>query len=467
MTHAIRTGTTDQIAYFRAYDTDGTAKVNLTSATAGLSLSVFRVGASAVSISSLSDKAADNTAHADGAIRRVQGNLYTIDLPDAAIATQVPSIRVKGTYTGGEIEGEPHPIVGYDGTAVRVGAAAAGDAMALVANQDVRNVGGSLPAVVLAASQPHYAPARAGDEMSLTSTVLGQLFSDTDTTALVNAIIARVESDLDGADLSTAAIAVAVRNEILNRVLSGNHETAGTVGKVLQFLDATISGRMASGNVTVGGYAAGQDPAALLAGTVTKVATVDALLAALTEVVSSVTRFKAAALSQAPSGGGGGSGDAEQATLLEVQETVTAISAALAGAPVEPTGRIASGGQIVAYIGDDFRVRSGTQLQIPVSDPSGGLYTKLNAIGAANLYFGASRSGKDAGAITGTVASLAQSGSGASQLLLITVEIANCGNGLQPADDYEYQIEQRQTQGSETDSFVEISGTLELKRKVV
>lgn len=136
MTHAIRTGTTDQIAYFRAYDTDGTAKVNLTSATAGLSLSVFRVGASAVSISSLSDKAADNTAHADGAIRRVQGNLYTIDLPDAAIATQVPSIRVKGTYTGGEIEGEPHPIVGYDGTAARVGASD-GTGVTLAADQEV------------------------------------------------------------------------------------------------------------------------------------------------------------------------------------------------------------------------------------------------------------------------------------------------------------------------------------------
>ncbi len=165
--------------------------------------------------------------------------------------------------------------------------------------------------------------------------------------------------------------------------------------------------------------------------------------------------------------GGGGSGDAEQATLLEVQETVTAISAALAGAPVEPTGRIASGGGIVAYIGDDFRVRSGTQLQIPVSDPSGGLYTKLNAIGAANLAFGASRPDKVAGAISGTIASLTTSGAGASQLLLITVEISNCGSGLRPGDDYTYQIEDRQTQGTEVDSFVRIEGSMELRKKVV
>lgn len=122
MSHAIKAAAVDQIAFFRAYDTDGTAKVNLTSATAGLALSVFRIGASAVSISSLSDKAADNTAHADGAIRQIQGNLYTVDLPDAAQATQVASICVKGTYTGGVIEGVPHPVVGYDGTATAVGA---------------------------------------------------------------------------------------------------------------------------------------------------------------------------------------------------------------------------------------------------------------------------------------------------------------------------------------------------------
>jgi hypothetical protein len=83
---------------------------------------VFRVGASAVSISSLSAKAADNTAHADGAIRAVSGNLYTVDLPDAACADQVPSISVKGSYTGGVIEGPEHPLVGYNPASVAVGA---------------------------------------------------------------------------------------------------------------------------------------------------------------------------------------------------------------------------------------------------------------------------------------------------------------------------------------------------------
>lgn len=38
-----------------------------------------------------------------------------------------------------------------------------------------------------------------------------------------------------------AVTAVAIRDAILNRVLSGNHETAGSAGKVLQFLDALVS----------------------------------------------------------------------------------------------------------------------------------------------------------------------------------------------------------------------------------
>lgn len=122
MSHALRVGVADQIGYFRAYNTDGSAKTDLSSSTTGLALSVFRVGASAVSISSLSAKAADNTAHADGAIRAVSGNLYTVDLPDATCADQVPSISVKGAYTGGVIEGPEHPLVGYNPASVAVGA---------------------------------------------------------------------------------------------------------------------------------------------------------------------------------------------------------------------------------------------------------------------------------------------------------------------------------------------------------
>lgn len=122
MSHVLRTNVADQIALFRAYDTDGTAKIDLNASTTGLTLSAFRTGLAAVSISSLSDKAADNTAHADGAIRRIAGNLYSIDLPDATTATYCPSVSVRGSYTGGEIEPIVHPMAGYDPSAVAVGA---------------------------------------------------------------------------------------------------------------------------------------------------------------------------------------------------------------------------------------------------------------------------------------------------------------------------------------------------------
>jgi len=160
-------------------------------------------------------------------------------------------------------------------------------------------------------------------------------------------------------------------------------------------------------------------------------------------------------------GGGGGSGDASQTTLLAVQVTTTAIAASLAGTPIEVAGRVASGGGITLYIGDDCKVASGTQLTITVSDPAGGLYTILNAIPIANLAWGASRARSAASLIPGTITSLAQSGSGASTLLLISVEIIAAGtaSGCVAADDYEYQISSRT---NTTDDFVRIEGKLNL-----
>lgn len=142
MSHVLRVGVADQIAYFRAFNDDGTAKTDLTSSTTGLTLSVFRVGLTAVSIASLSNKAADNTAHADGAIRNVGGNLYSIDLPDAATATQCASIGVRGSFTGGVIEPVPHPLVGYNAASVAVGAPTASDNATEVLAQITSTLGG-------------------------------------------------------------------------------------------------------------------------------------------------------------------------------------------------------------------------------------------------------------------------------------------------------------------------------------
>lgn len=175
MSHALRVGVADQIGYFRAYNTDGSAKTDLAYNTAGLSLSVFRVGAAPVSISSLSAKAADNTAHADGAIRAVSGNLYTVDLPDAACADQVPSISVKGSYTGGVIEGPEHPLVGYNPASVAVGALTpivAGRQISVAATTGAVELDSSAR-VKLDASQPDYAPIRTGVEYQHTQNSSG------------------------------------------------------------------------------------------------------------------------------------------------------------------------------------------------------------------------------------------------------------------------------------------------------
>ena len=248
----------------------------------------------------------------------------------------------------------------------------------------------------------------------------------------------------------------------------------------LSKLDATVSSRAsqtAVDDVPTNGELAtalsGADDAVLvaIAAEAVKTAAIQAVTVKLnTGLVldGAVYQWTANSLELAPAGGGGGgSGDALQATLLEVQDTAQAIAAALAGAPVNPIGRVASGGRLVVYIGDDWRARSATAQTIPVSDPAGGLYTKLLAIGAANLQFGASRLNSAAGLITGSVVSVTQTTIDTVLHCLISVEMTAAGVGLQPADDYEYQISQRQTHSAEFDDFVEITGQLSLRARRV
>jgi len=178
-----------------------------------------------------------------------------------------------------------------------------------------------------------------------------------------------------------------------------------------------------------------------------------------------VWQYTANMLELAPAGGGG-AGDASQSTLLEVQDTVEAIAASLSGVPITSTGRIADGGTITLYCGDDLRVRSGTQLTIQISDVGGAIYDRLNAAGVG-LAWGASRRGLPASAISGTVVSLAEVGSGAAQSLAIVIEIVDGGASLQPAEDYTWQIESEQQHSTEVDQLVEVEGSLVLRRRVV
>lgn len=151
------------------------------------------------------------------------------------------------------------------------------------------------------------------------------------------------------------------------------------------------------------------------------------------------------------SGGGGGSGDASQTTLLEVQGTVNGIAASLSGTTVSVSSRVSAAGEITLWAGDDCRVRSGTEIEVTITDVGGAIYTRLDGIGIANLAWGAARIVQPAGAITGTVAALTQAGSGASQTLTISIEITDGGSDLRAADDYTWQIVSSEQHGTEYD----------------
>lgn len=163
-----------------------------------------------------------------------------------------------------------------------------------------------------------------------------------------------------------------------------------------------------------------------------------------------------------PSAGGGGTGDAEQATLLAVQTTTNAIASSLSGRVVNVRASVAAGGTVPATIGDDFRVRSGTQLRLPVSDVDGVIAAKFIEIGLENLDFGASLPGKPAGQISGTIAAITT----VDNVTTITVEICSCADGLQ-SGDATYQIQTTQTHADEIDNIVELQGTLQLSRRTV
>ena len=166
------------------------------------------------------------------------------------------------------------------------------------------------------------------------------------------------------------------------------------------------------------------------------------------------------------SGGGGGSGDASQTTLLEVQGTVNGIAASLSGTTVSVSSRVSAAGEITLWAGDDCRVRSGTEIEVTITDVGGSIYTRLSGIGIANLAWGAARIVQPAGAITGTVAALTQAGSGASQTLNISIEITDGGSDLRAADDYTWQIVSSEQHGTEYDQQVELEGSLVLRRRV-
>ena len=331
----------------------------------------------------------------------------------------------------------------------------------------------------------------------VTLTLTTATFQTYDTTvrSVTNSVTVGTNNDKTGYSLATApptaaAIADAVWDEIMSthtvngsygshvvRSANQNQNTVAITGSQhvaadIHELQASVitADKFAANWLTAAGTAADYitelQAAIGTAANQTAIKTVTDKLGTGLVADGAVYQFTANMLELAPAGGGG-AGDASQTTLLQVQTTVNGIASSLSGVPITATGRIADGGTISLYCGDDLRVRSGTQLTLTVTDVGGSIYSRLNTIGTGNLAFGASRRGLPVSAISGSIASLASVGSGASQTVQLVVEIDNAGGSLQPAEDYEWQIESEQTQGAEIDQLVEMAGVLVLRRRTV
>lgn len=282
--------------------------------------------------------------------------------------------------------------------------------------------------VTLASSQPNYAPAKAGDAMALTSgertTFAGVLeaamLNDSDGQALLAGMTTQLQSIFDQAgDVPIATL--------VNLIVSGVWANATRTLTSLQ-------------NVTVGGYAVGQDPGTLLSGTVTKVTAIDALLAALTEVVSAVTRFKATALSQAPGSAGGLTTD-QQNQLNRIEGAAAQIT----GARLDVAGSVTPGGTIQLIVGKDYVTAAGSGLNRTVSDPGATLYNQLTSSTLAAVKRFAARRPAGGPTITGTIGTVTHS----NGITTIPIEITRDAipETVPAAIDYRYIVERETSDG--------------------
>ena len=341
-------------------------------------------------------------------------------------------------------------------------AAQAGDAMTLTGSTRTK----------LDATQPDYAPAKAGDEMTLDSATLTALFADVDVAALVASVVANFDEATDLPVQTLAALAASETVAALSALISdaaaakaaaeANQTTLATVAT-----NAATAATQATASATSAATAATQATAAATSAasadgklSTARLAKIDGAMQTgadgdtgetLSDQIDGITL-------------GGGTGDASQSTLLAVQSAVTNIGAQLAGTPIQPIGGVAAGGTLVLYVDDDLTVRSGTQKTIPVSDPTGDLYTKLSGLGVAALDFGAARQDGTPGEISGIVKAITQDAT--NKLCNISIEIRSAATGMKPRDGM-WQIQQSQTHGTETDDAIELEGELQLRRRTV
>lgn len=170
-----------------------------------------------------------------------------------------------------------------------------------------------------------------GERTAVANEVENQIIDETDSEKVLTAItdkIAAVNPDLGG--LTVAAIASAARDAILNRVLSGNHDTPGTPGLLLQSIpdlltldhyddtafdpgtDNVIVGSMVADAISASDISSAAYTAigtAVRTAMLTGTSLSDFLT--LFGTMAPLGVYTEAALANAPAGGGGGTGDGD------------------------------------------------------------------------------------------------------------------------------------------------------------
>lgn len=180
------------------------------------------------------------------------------------------------------------------------------------------------------------------------------------------------------------------------------------------------------------------------------------------KLLLSASTFQAYELPEDVFGGsGGGGGDAQQATLLEVQTTAEGIAATLAAAAeIAVRSAVDAAGDVELVLGDDYRIRSGSEITLAIPDVGGVLLAELQAVGAVVSW--SAGHGRAGGLITGT-----PNVAGAVNALGITtlpVEVtATQLSAGDPRHVYEWQLKVGTVQGAETDIRTIADGALRLK----
>lgn len=208
---------------------------------------------------------------------------------------------------------------------------------------------------------------------AIATAVEAAFLNDGDGQQFISSMQATVQALFDsGVDVPITTIANAVRDAILNRVLATNHEVAGSVGKLLQFLDAFISSRMA-----------------------TFVYTVPPTSAAIADAVWDEQRtghvnpgtfgiYLDQQISTISGGGPGGSVDTSSfsGTALAILQAIQQTAANVIVASGIKLGAAGFPGSL--YIGDARSVETNTALIIRIYDADNPT-TPLTAIGSRNL----------------------------------------------------------------------------------